>query len=367
MYILRTLFLALLAAAPSLCCAAPKLKTGDPAPALKAGEWVQGEPVKEFSRDNVYVVEFWATWCGPCVASIPHLDELHEELKDKGFVFIGQNCRENDAAAVKKFVGKMGEKMSYRVALDDSSTDKSGYMTVNWLQAAEQPGIPCAFVVGKDGKIAWIGHPMLLNAGMLKEVAAGTFDAKKAADEQEKQQAGQAGLMAKTLQLNAATEAKDWDKAIALIEEMEKATPGAEAQFAALRVAVGVEKGDDALVEKYADKFLDGGLVNTAGEFDKVAWNIVTKLKKVAPAALSLAEKASNRAVEKSGGKDSGILKTKARILFLKGKKDEAVQAQEQALSVAADDQKAALSKDLEEYKNDRLPAVEDAEAEDKK
>ena len=229
-----------------------KLKVGDAAPPLKVGEWIQGEAIKEFSRDNVYVVEFWATWCGPCVATIPHLDELHEELKDKNIVFIGQNCREDDMGKVKKFVEKMGEKMSYRVASDDTSEVKDGYMTVNWFNAAEQPGIPSAFVVGKDGKIAWIGHPQLLNADMLKEISAGTFDSKKAAKKIEDQQNGLAVLMAKAPLLNAATEEKDWPTALKLVDEMEAAVPEMAPQLAGARFAIGIEKGDDELVNKYS-------------------------------------------------------------------------------------------------------------------
>ena len=169
------------AAAAVLCTAVSvsaeaTLKIGDAAPALKTGKWVQGEPVKGFEKDTVYVVEFWATWCGPCRATIPHLDELHEEWKEKGVVFIGQDCWEREEDKVEPFVKELGEKMSYRVALDDKSEVEKGYMAVNWMQAAGQNGIPSAFVVGKDGKIAWIGHPAGLKSETLGEIVAGLLE-----------------------------------------------------------------------------------------------------------------------------------------------------------------------------------------------
>jgi thiol-disulfide isomerase/thioredoxin len=144
------------------------LKVGDPAPKIQVSRWVQGDEVKEFEGDKVYIVEFWATWCGPCVASIPHLDEIYRKYKDKGLVVIGQNVMEDDAKAVSTFVKGMAGKMSYRVTLDDK-TD-GGWMAKHWLTAAGQNGIPCAFVVSKKGKIAYIGHPMSLKESLLESL-----------------------------------------------------------------------------------------------------------------------------------------------------------------------------------------------------
>src|SRR5262245_47338286 len=85
-----------------------KLMVGDAAPKLQVSKWVQGEPVKDFERDKAYIVEFWATWCGPCVASIPHVNELHQKYKSKGLVVIGQDVWESDVSKVDPFIKKMG-------------------------------------------------------------------------------------------------------------------------------------------------------------------------------------------------------------------------------------------------------------------
>src|SRR5262252_8981907 len=118
------------------------LKVGDPAPKLQTGKWVQGDPVKEFEKDKAYIVEFWATWCGPCKVSIPHLNEIYTKFKDKDLIVVGQDCWERDDKLVEPFVKEMGEKMTYRVVMDDKSQEKKGVMAITWMDAAGRNGIP---------------------------------------------------------------------------------------------------------------------------------------------------------------------------------------------------------------------------------
>jgi thiol-disulfide isomerase/thioredoxin len=147
------------------------LGIGDPAPPLKVMKWLQGEEVKEFTPGKVYVVEFWATWCGPCINAMPHLVELQEEFK-KDLVVIGMTSKDsngNTKESVEKFIEKNKSKFTYRFAYsDDRETDKA------YMEAAKQDGIPCSFVVDKAGKIAYIGHPMELDE-VLPKVIAGTW------------------------------------------------------------------------------------------------------------------------------------------------------------------------------------------------
>jgi thiol-disulfide isomerase/thioredoxin len=159
---------------------AASLKIGDPAPKLQVGQWIQGEPVKEFETGKVYVVEFWATWCGPCRVSIPHLNALYQQYKGKVTV-IGQDVSEQDESGVAAFVKKMGTNMTYRVALDDKSKDPNGAMNTTWMEAAGQNGIPTAFIVNQQDRIAWIGHPMTMTEKLWDDILSGHYDVIKAA------------------------------------------------------------------------------------------------------------------------------------------------------------------------------------------
>src|SRR5262249_17044980 len=74
--------------------AQPPITIGSPAPALKIAKWFKGTPVDTFKEGQVYVVEFWATWCGPCKTSIPHITELAKKDAGKA-TFIGVSVFEH--------------------------------------------------------------------------------------------------------------------------------------------------------------------------------------------------------------------------------------------------------------------------------
>ena len=194
---------------------APTLKMGDAPPEFKVTQWYKGGPVT-IEADKTYIVECWATWCGPCVAAFPHLSEVAKVNKDK-VTIIGVNVWERKTAEeVKKFVEDQGDKMSYNVAADGDNV-----IAMNWLKAAGQNGIPCAFVVSK-GKIMWIGHPASLKQETLDSIIAGTFDVAGALKAKEKEEAPAKFFVQHVSPLLMK---KDYAGAIEQLESMKKEFP----------------------------------------------------------------------------------------------------------------------------------------------
>lgn len=123
----------------------PAPRIGDTAPEISARGWInlKNSPTLSSLRGKIVLVEFWATWCGPSITSIPHLNELHRKYAGKQFQllsFVEEGHKTMDAFLNRTHV-------NYPVGLESSS-----------LEAYGVTGIPDAFVIDQDGKIIWHGH-----------------------------------------------------------------------------------------------------------------------------------------------------------------------------------------------------------------
>jgi thiol-disulfide isomerase/thioredoxin len=328
--------LALLAGWGAARAAAGELNVGDAAPKIEVKGFVKGDPVGDLEKGKVYVVEFWATWCGPCRATIPHLTELQK--KYPGVTFVGVSVWENDQAAVKPFVKEMAEKMGYRVALDvipEGGTRMDGKMAKGWMEAAAQEGIPAAFLVDAHTRVAWVGDPTKLE-GPLQEVVNGTWDLRAAADQFRKEHAPVRKVMALRPQLDRARKSGDprelvkiLDDAIAEDTSLERAL-GTQKFLALARQADAQEKATD-----YGRHLVEEVLKDNAQALNQFAWNLVAPGGKLEGKFVTLALQAAQRADELAQGKNAAITDTLAKAYFDGGDTGKALEAQERAAGLA--------------------------------
>lgn len=276
----------------------PDLWIGSDAPELSIAKYLKGDAIGSLDKDQTYVVEFWATWCGPCIAAFPHLSELQEQYGDE-VRFIGVNIWERvqgdeRMAEVEQFVEDQGDRMGYTVAIERGES-----MSSNWMRPAGQNGIPAAFIVHK-GKVAWIGHPMALDS-TLEAVTDGSFDLDQAAEESWNDRV--AGIAFQ--QYHGAIGQQEWDLAVELGEAMVResfhddpdslnmlawyAVSGKEAPQSVLnfglRTAAQACKMTDwnnwMLLDTYARGMYETGDANSAVSFQKKAIELAKKDERV--------------------------------------------------------------------------------------
>lgn len=146
---------------PSEVKAEPKV--GERPPLLKATTLLQAPAGASLNAETlkgrVVVMEFWATWCGPCILAIPHVNELAEKFKDKPVQFV--SITSEDEATVKAFLTK--KPINGWVALD---TDKA----MNAAYAVDM--IPHTVVLGKDGLIAAVTYPTTVTEQFIDDLLA---------------------------------------------------------------------------------------------------------------------------------------------------------------------------------------------------
>ena len=112
-----------------------------PMPAISLQD-MDGKSIKaDHFKNSVVVFDFWATWCGPCIAEIPFLNRLQEKYKNQGVKVVGVTLASGDAGEVKPFVSRF--KMAYSVLMGN---DDQAY-ELNIM------GFPTTYIVDRDGKV----------------------------------------------------------------------------------------------------------------------------------------------------------------------------------------------------------------------
>lgn len=370
-----------------LCCAAvaaltlrpadaePTLGIGSDAPALDIAHYFHDNDTKvtKFKKGNVYVVEFWATWCPPCVASMPHLSELQTKFRNKKVQII--SITDEDVETVEEKLEQPHPQADGTYAEVTAAytltADPDGSSGVDYMEASNQRGIPTSFIVGKTGLIEWIGHPMELDEP-LAAVVDGSWDREAFKEMQKEQEAfeeavqqfaqlagrgklDEAGEMLK--QQIATTKNPELKERWQMVQHQFHLLTGqgTEADFAFYREDVKSREGNAPAVYQYAMTLY--GMTQNGGEVGPLAAEAVPALEKelggvddenkamiyeaiarlhTVDNALQKAIAAQEKAVELS--KDLSRTQSKRMALFLDELKSDLEKADEPKSDEAASD-----------------------------
>jgi thiol-disulfide isomerase/thioredoxin len=143
---------------------------GQQAPELQASSWLNAtSPLSLRSlKGKIVVIDFWGTWCAPCVASLPEVESLHKRYADKGVVVIGFHECQGDPKVVLKFAQDHG--MTYSIGIDKKSASVPGFGPT--FSKYTILGIPTVAVIDRSGQIVLMTHEISEAANLVARMTS---------------------------------------------------------------------------------------------------------------------------------------------------------------------------------------------------
>lgn len=341
---LHRLVPAVAAVAISASAFAQTLSLGDAMPTIgDDADWLQGSPVSAWEDGQIYVLDFWATWCGPCIRSIPHINELSKEHAADGVNVIGMAVWPREGMTpTAEFVEEKGDEMSYRIA-----EDVEGKLAERYMNATNSSGIPTIMIVDREGRYVWKGHPMDGFDEALASVIDGTFDIDAAIKQQELSNKADGFLMT----ANQKAGAGDWSGAIDELKKVTEIDGYSQAGYYAMvvvQVMAAPERGGqpEAAME-YArtlpKRFADDSMI-----FPYLADFIATGPLDDEVRDLDLALKMAKMGIKNAAEDEFFPYAALASVHHAAGDYDAAIKAQTKAIAMATEAGEADAVKELE-------------------
>ncbi|MEE9294464.1 MAG: redoxin family protein [Phycisphaerae bacterium] len=339
----RVLYLAVsLSLVASTVAKGQPLKLGDLAPPLKISEWIKGDRVdlaKGRGKD-VYFIEFWATWCPPCIASIPHLTELQRKYRSRGLTVIAVSGpgKGETLRVVKRFVRKRGDSMDYTIAYDGANKTSDKYMG-----GVGANGIPYAFLIDRSGALVWYGHPDdPVMDEIIDQVIAGKYDASEAILQDK--------LGPMFDRLNRLHMMRNWSGFTSTAKSILDQDSKNEAALSALVYVYLVETEDPEGLRAFVDLHISAH-GDDSESMNALAWTLMG-IAELGSRHPDLSLRAATAAYKASNGRDFAVINTYARAVFEIGLVDRALELQEKAVALAdGDELRDSLKKTAEFYR----------------
>jgi thiol-disulfide isomerase/thioredoxin len=137
------------------------IKVNEKAPKINITDWIENIPNDKNLNDKYIVLEFWATWCGPCIAAVPHMNEIQEEFNQNDLYYISIT----DESIVK--VERSLKRIKFKSIVVTDLTKETQINFGDGIKGLDE--YPLTVLIDKSGIIKWIGEPKNLNTTIMSE------------------------------------------------------------------------------------------------------------------------------------------------------------------------------------------------------